>query len=151
MYSEDAARADVLVSASEEGFTSSGRREGPQNGARGHLTHSWEFCISDDPIESRKPRSKLRNRITVNTTTSEEVLEVLASSFARERAALEGELRSPARRIRVLRDCPEMEFTFTPWLEAARPDTPDMILVPTTPDISPLAQSLESAILDAQI
>jgi hypothetical protein len=63
----------------------------------------------------------------------------------RELARMRSLIGGRVRRIRTLRDCPEMEIGFRPFLLTC-PDDPEFLLRPTSSDSGPMASALHSAL-----
>lgn len=68
-----------------------------------------------------------------------ELIQAMSDLCARDCAQV---LRRP-----VLFDCPPSDFLFRPFLEGMRPEGPEFVLKPTNADVSPLAWSMEQALL----
>lgn len=79
----------------------------------------------------------------------EELYQAVKKISEKDFAIFRKRLAGPVRRQRTLRDCPEMDFTFSPWLEPVLPGAEsEHILVPRTPDTGPLAHTLLELIAD---
>lgn len=51
----------------------------------------------------------------------------------------------------ALFDCPPSDFLFQPFLEGMAPGSPEFVLKPTNADTSPLAWSMEQALLGLEL
>lgn len=75
--------------------------------------------------------------------THAEFVETLDRLFSTDRKVMKKMLNAPARSVPAERDGAFEEYLFEPWMEHQAPhEEKDFILVPTKPDVAPLAVTL---------
>jgi len=81
----------------------------------------------------------------------EELYQTVKQLSAKDFAVLRKRLDGPLRRQRTLRDCPEMEYGFRPFLEPVMPGAEsEHILVPRPPDMGPVAHTVLELLAENQ-
>lgn len=84
------------------------------------------------------------NQKSVESHLAHELVEVIAESWAAERARLELAMADPVSPMRPLYDTPFNEYMFRPWLEPGDKPAANCLLMPALPDAAPMSRVLES-------